>query len=304
MLELAVTLRQLEVLVAVAEAGGFTKAADALRMTQPGVSHTISGLERELGASLIERDRGGVRPTEVGERVLVHAREVLGLVERIGHEAAGSRELRTGKLRIGGFPSATSRILPVLMGAFNARYPGVEITLVEGTDGEVLDLIRSREVDVGFVTLPAGNLETVPVAEDEMLAVLPEGHPLASAGEASLEELAAEPFVMSKGGCEPLISSAFRSAGHEPAVRFEVRDMGTILAMVGEGLGVTVAPELALPQHPAMLEGLRTVPLRPSVRRHLALAVRSLETASPAAAAFVQMALESPRDHPETLLQR
>ena len=166
-----VALRQLESLVAVTEAGGFTRAAEVLRMTQPGMSHTIAGLERELGAPLIERDRGGVRPTEVGERVLIHAREVLGLVERIGHEAAGSKDLRTGRLRIGGFPSATSRILPMLMGAFKDRYPGVEIVLVEGTDVEVLDLIRSREVDVGFVTLPAEELETVPVAEDEVLAV-------------------------------------------------------------------------------------------------------------------------------------
>ncbi|MDP9478452.1 MAG: LysR family transcriptional regulator [Actinomycetota bacterium] len=301
---LDVTLRQLEVLVAVTEAGGFTKAAEALRMTQPGVSHTIAGLERELGAPLIERDRGGVRPTEVGERVLVHAREVLSLVERIGHEAAGSKELRNGRLRIGGFPSATSRILPMLMGAFNGRYPGVEIVLVEGTDGEVLDRIRSREVDVGFVTLPAGDLETVPVAEDEMLAVLPKGHPLANAGAAGLEELAAEPFVMSKGGCEPLISSAFRSAGREPDTRFEVRDMGTILAMVGEGLGVTIVPELALPRQPGMLTGLRTVPLDPPVQRHLALAVRSLEAASPAATAFVQLAGELSRDPSEALLQR
>lgn len=299
-----VTLQQLRVLVAVTEAGSFTRAAETLRMTQPGVSHTIARLERELGVSLIERDRGGVRPTEVGERVLVHAREALGLVERVGHEATGSKELRAGRLKIGGFPSATSRILPVLMGNFNDRYPGVEIVLIEGTDQEVLDYIRSREVEVGFVTLPAGELDTVPVGEDEMLAVLPEAHPLASADAVSLKELAAEPFVMSKGGCEPLISSAFRSAGRKPDIRFEVRDMSTILAMVGEGLGVTVVPELALPPQPESLTIFRTVPLDPPVRRHLALAIRSLEAASPAAAAFIQLAGELSRDRPEVLLQR
>ena len=127
---------------------------------------------------------------------------------------------------------------------------------------------------------------------------------MASAGAASLEELAAELFVMSEGGCEPLISSAFRSAGREPDTRFEVRDMGTILAMVGEGLGVTIAPELALPRHPEMLTGLRTVPLDPPVRRYLALAARSLEAASPAATAFVQLAGELSRDRSEALLQR
>lgn len=285
-----VTLQQLRVLVAVAEAGGFTKAAGALRMTQPGVSHTIAGLEAQLGAPLVERGRGGVRPTEVGERVLVYAREILSLVERIGHEASEAYELRTGRLRIGSFPSAASRILPALMGAFNERYPGVEVTLMEGTDQEVLEHVRSRAVDVGFVTLPAGGVETVPVAEDELLAVLPGRHPLGDAEAVSIERLAKEPFVMSKGGCEPLISSAFRSAGCEPSTRFEVRDMGAILAMVGEGLGVTIVPELALPRHPEDLADLRTVPLDPPVRRRLALATRSLDTSPPAANAFFQLA--------------
>lgn len=297
-----VTLQQLRVLVAVAEAGGFTKAAGALRMTQPGVSHTIAGLEADLGAPLIERERGGARPTEVGERVLVHAREILGLVERIGHEASGTKDLRTGRLRIGSFPSAASRILPALMGAFNERYPGVEVTLTEGTDQEVLGYVRSRAVDVGFVTLPAGGLEIVPVAEDELLAVLPGWHPLGDAETVSIERLAAEPFVMSKGGCEPLISSAFRSVGCRPSIRFEVRDMGAILAMVGEGLGVTIVPELALPHHPEGLADLRTVPLDPPVRRRLALATRSLEGASTATTAFVRLAQQPSREHTETML--
>ncbi len=299
-----VTLRQLRVLVAVAEASGFTKAADALHMTQPGVSHTIAGLETELGAPLIERERGDVRPTVIGERVLVHAREILGLVERIGEVASGEKELKAGRLRVGSFPSAASRILPALMGAFNGLYPGVEIVLMEGTDQEVLEYIRSRAVDVGFVTLPAGELETVPVTEDELLAVLPEWHSLGDSRMVSIERLAEEPFVMSKGGCEPLISSAFHSAGCEANTRFEVRDMGAILAMVGEGLGLTVVPELALPHHPESLAGLRTMPLDPPVRRRLALAARSFETASPAATAFVRLAEELSRDRPEALLGR
>lgn len=297
-----VTLQQLRVLVAVVEAGGFTKAAGALRMTQPGVSHTIAGLEAKLGASLVERERGGVRPTEVGERVLVHARELLGLIERIGEEASGAKKLTAGRLRVGSFPSAASRILPALIGAFNSRYPGVEVTLMEGTDPEVSEYIRSRAVDVGFVTLPAPELETVPVAEDELLAVLPEGHPLDGASAVSIERLAQEPFVMSQGGCEPLISSAFRSAGCEPNTRYEVRDMGAILAMVGEGLGVTIVPELALPRYPETLPDLCTVPLDPAVRRCLALAARAFGTASPAAAAFVGLAEELSQDRTEEAL--
>ncbi len=101
---------------------------------------------------------------------------------------------------------------------------------------------------------------------------------------------------MSKGGCEPLIYAAFRSAGLVPDTRFEVREMGTILAMIGEGLGVSVVPELALPETAGDLSRIRTLPLDPPVRRRLALAVRSLESASPAAAAFVEQAQCRPFD--------
>lgn len=278
------------------ESGSFTGAAGALRMTQPGVSHTVAGLEARLGTSLVERDRAGVRTTEVGERVLAHAREVLTLVERMGQAAAGARGLEHGTLRVGSFPSAASRVFPALVGSFGRRYPGVKIVLFEGTDGEVHDWVRSRAVDVGFVTLPAEGLETVPVAEDVMLAVVPEGHPLARDEALSLQRLSSEPFVMSKGGCEPLISAAFRSAGVAPDVRFRVREMGTILAMIGEGLGVSVVPELALPQAREDLPLVRALPLDPPVHRRLALAVRSLESASPAAVAFVEQARSLPSD--------
>jgi DNA-binding transcriptional LysR family regulator len=290
------TLQQLRVLVAVVDSGSFTGAAKALRMTQPGVSHTVSGLEAALGVALLERDRSGARTTEVGAEVLFHAREVLGLVEHIGLAASGTKALEHGTLRVGSFPSAAGRLLPALVGAFGRRYPSVVVILSEGTDQEVHEWIRSREVEVGFVTLPVEGLETVSVAEDEMLAVVPEGHPLAQEGAVSVERLAAEPFVMSKGGCEPLISAAFRQAGLVPDVRFEVRETGTILAMVGEGLGVSVLPELALPGTTDGLRGTRALSLDPPVRRRLALAVRSLESASPAAAAFVEQARSLPVD--------
>ena len=291
------TLQQLRVLVAVMDLGSFTRAAKVLRMTQPGVSHTIAGLEAALGVALLERDRSGVKTTEVGGKVLYYAREVLGLVERIGLAASGTKELEHGTLRVGSFPSAAGRLLPALIGSFGRRYPGVEVVLSEGTDGQVHEWLRSGTVDVGFVTLPAGGLETVPVAEDEMLAVVPEGHPLAGEGAVGVERLAVEPFVMSKGGCEPLISAAFRSAGCVPDVRFEVRETGTILAMVGEGLGVSVVPELALPEPARDLRRVRALPLDPPVRRRMALAVRSLDSASPAAAAFVEQARSLPVDH-------
>lgn len=113
------------------------------------------GLETELGLALVERGRAGVWPTDVGGRVHVHARKVLGLVERIDYEATESLQLHAGTLTIGGFPSATSRMLAALIGAFHGRYLAIDITLVEGTDQEISQQLHTGTVDLG-VRHPAG----------------------------------------------------------------------------------------------------------------------------------------------------
>ncbi len=281
------TLTQLQVFLAVVEAGGFTAAAEACHMTQSAVSHAIAGLERELGVALLERTRAGAALTEAGVRVVPHARRVLDHTERIRQEAAAAVGLTAGKLRVGSLPSVATRLLPGIIGAFQRRYPGIDLTLLEGTDQEVHAWIAGGVVDVGVVTLPTADVDAVPLAADDMRAVVPAAHPLAARPTVRPGQLAADPFVLSKGGCEPLIRSIFRAAGASPRVHYEAGDMGAVLALVREGLGVTIVPALALPSSP---EGVRVLPLDPPVRRRLALATRASAGASPATAAFIQHA--------------
>jgi len=290
-----VTLSQLRVFARVVEAGSFTKAAESLWMSQSAVSQAISGLESELGVALVERGRGGGSPTEVGRRVMVHAREILARIEQVRQEVAASVGLDVGSLRIGSFPSAAVGLLPDIIGSFGSRYPGIETVLFEGTYQEVRDWVLSGVVDVGIVPLAiegreslplltTEGLETVPLLADEMLVALPLGHPLRDTGGLSIERIAEEPFVVSRSGCGTLTREIFKSAGLAPRIRFEATDLETRLSMVKAGLGITIVPALALP---ADRTGLRLTSLDPSVRRHLALAVRSLESCSPAATAFV-----------------
>jgi DNA-binding transcriptional LysR family regulator len=119
------------------------------------------------------------------------------------------------------------------------------------------------------------------------VAVLPAGHPLAARPHATLEQLAAEPFVLSRGGCERLILDTFRAAGHAPQVAFEVHEVSTIVAMVAEGLGVGLVPELSAVGAPSRV-ALR--PLSPRVERRLGLAVPSLADAPPAVRALLDVA--------------
>ncbi len=284
------TLTQLQVFLAVVEAGSFTAAAEASYMTQSAVSHAIAGLEAELGVALLERTRAGAVLTEAGVRIVPHARRVRDHMECIRQEAAATVGLRTGKLRVGSLPSVAARLLPGIIGAFRRRYPGIGLVLLEGTDQEVHAWIASGAVDIGVVTLPTSDVDAVPLTIDDMRAVVPAAHPLANRPAVRPAHLAAEPFVLSKGGCEPLIRSIFQATGATPRVHYEANDMAAVLALVREGLGVTIVPALALPTSP---EGVHVMPLDPPVRRHLALATRTLAEVSPAAVAFIQHACAS-----------
>ncbi len=272
-------LAQLRALVAVAEQGSFTDAAVALGRTQPGVSHTIGSLEKELGLPLVSRGRGGARLTGHGEQVLAHAREAVRRVDRIAQDAAAAAAAgrHRGRLRVAAFPSA-AQLLPGLIAEFARLRPQVSVVLLEGTDQEVRDWLTDRIVDLGVVAElchdttgtavgPLDNAVGAVLARDRLVAVLDPGHPLANQPAVTLDHLADDAFLLSDGGCEPILRRLHELAGLRLRPARRIRDMATLLAMVRERLGVTVVPELALPDG----HQLAVVPLAPQVHRELRL---------------------------------
>lgn len=277
-------LSQLRAFAAVAETGRVTEAAAHLGITQSAVSHALTSLETELGLRLVVRDRAGSTLTDGGRMLLPHAREALRAVDRLIDEAAAATGLQRGRLRLGAFPTAC-QLLPPLIRAFRRRVPAVEVVMLEGSDEEVSDWIDTRVVDLGVVVGPRPDLASVSLAEDEMLAVLPCDHPLAEQADVALADLADDPFLLSTGGCEPLIRRLHDDAGIPPlAPVHRVREMATLLAMVREGLGVSIVPELALSADP---KGLNALPLRPRAPRHLLLAWAASTDLNPATRAFL-----------------
>jgi DNA-binding transcriptional LysR family regulator len=286
MKEIDMTLVQLQVFVAVVEAGSFTAAAERLGMTQSATSHALAALEAELGVRLLERQRQGVTLTMLGCDVLAHARTMLAESEHIRQLAAAARGLATGRLRIGSFPSVSARLLPGLLRAFQQCYQGIEVVLFEGTDQEVSEWIHTRIVDVGFVTGPAAGLETTEIAQDELHVIMAADHPLARAAHIHVAQLVAEPFVLSKAGCEPLIRDICRQADVALHAQYEISDVSTILAMVQEGLGVSIVPAMNIPD--AML-GIAALRLDPPAYRHLSLATLA-GAAPPVVQVFIHQA--------------
>jgi DNA-binding transcriptional LysR family regulator len=174
-------------------------------------------------------------------------------------------------------------VLLPLIAQFRRCCPGVTVAVFEGTDQEVSGWVDDRTVDLGVVTGPRPDLETVPLAEDEMLAVLPSGHRLASRKDITVAGLAGEPFLMSAGGCEPAIRRLHDQHRVPLAPASRVTDMATLLAMVREGLGVSIIPALSLgTRH----DGITALPLRPRAPRSLLLSARDADL-SPAAGTFL-----------------
>lgn len=261
-----ITITQLRCLAAVVETGGFTAAATALHLTQSAVSQAIATLEAGLGLPLLVRGRDRVVPTKAGTMAHREALAALAALDRLAACGGRGTDLAGARLRIGGVQSATVRLLPHWLKPFQARYPKVAVTLHEGTDDEVRDWVLADAVDLGITSRSHAELDRQAVAEDEYVVVVPAADPLASRRRVGLAALDGLPMILSGGGCETMIEELLAAAGSAPDIRFMVRDNTTLAAMVREGLGFTIMPELALPDDRA---GLAPIRLEPVLHRTL-----------------------------------
>ncbi|MEV1010854.1 LysR family transcriptional regulator [Streptomyces sp. NPDC049881] len=266
---MAVTLRQADVFLAVADHGGFSAAADHLGMSQSAVSHTVAALEREVRAPVLQRGPA-VAPTAFGEALLPYARAVQAAARAL--EARVSREhaeAATGTVRLAAAPTAAHRLVPGLLRRWKARLPALDVRLFEGDDAELADWLRTGTVDAAVLIDPERpHPGAVPLARDDFRAVLRRDHPLAAEPSVRLADLADDPLLVSSGGCEPQISALHALAGvpYRPAQR--VHTLATLLGMAEAGLGVAVMPSLA---HTMLGDGLVMVPLTPRAERVLLL---------------------------------
>ncbi|SET50403.1 LysR family transcriptional regulator [Oceanicella actignis] len=286
------TFGQLEIFAALADAGGFTAAAARLGISQSAVSHAIRALEADLGVPLVNRAKARPEPTEIGALLLTRARAVLGLAETMRQEAAAYRGVRLGSLRIGSFgPTATLHLLPNLLAAFRADWPGVEVLVEEGDDETVLRWLEERRVDVAFAVLPDERFDAHPLIEDQFVALLPQDDPLAAQPAVTLRELCARRFIMTEAGSQGVIGRLFSEAGLRPKIHARTAQVLSTLAMVSRGEGAAVVAELAMPPV-AGFEGFAVKPLDPPRRRSVGLALLPGAPASPAAQAFVRTAAQ------------
>jgi DNA-binding transcriptional LysR family regulator len=283
------TLTQLEIFSLVAELHGFTAAANRLGISQSAVSHALKSLELELGVELLRRHQSQVELSDIGQQLLLRARAMLGLANTLRQEAADARGMKRGTLRIGSFgPTSSIKLLPLILQQYRAAHPGIEVHIDEGPDRQVLQWLEELRIDIGFVVLPEERFDTVALIEDQMVALLPAGHPLAIHDSLSLKDLCDFPFVLTEAGSSELVSRLFTAARLTPNIRYRCSQLMSTLDVVARGDGVTVVAEGSLPDQ---IDG-RCVkkPLSPAVLRQVGLAVLDRRQASPATLAFIKLA--------------
>src|SRR5215831_18039992 len=280
---------QLRCFVALADSSSFTETAYTTHLTQSAVSHALTALERELGVSLLERNnKGVVALTGIGRTLLPHVRALLAQADAIEQGARAARGLVKGNLRLGSIPPVASPLLAGVLAHFHQHYPDIDVALFEGSFQEVEEWLGANVVDVGFVQHPTKGVESIYLTPDELHIFVANGHRLRARVSVTVGDLRDESLIARPAGCD--VPAIFERHGekHRPHIRYQASEGSTMLAMVREGLGITILPRKLLPDK---LEGITAIPLHPPRPLQIGLAVRSMASASPAALLFVQTAV-------------
>jgi DNA-binding transcriptional LysR family regulator len=252
-------IRSLRLLQVISEGHGLVQAAERIGMSQSAASHAIAALERSFGVQLFARNSGQLRLSRIGEQILPYVRQILGSLDAITEEVVSESGLQTGTLRVAVVPSVGSSVIPALLREFAKLYPGIDVSLLEGTDHEVAEWVRQKMSHCGFAALPVATANTEAIGRDEWMAIIPASR-FEVPNQIKLGRLARHRFLLSGGGCEDHIYLLFEEAQVPLPNHLLVRQMDTLQAMVAEGLGVSLVPSLTLIRKPRNIRAIRLVP--------------------------------------------
>lgn len=289
-------LKQLEVFLAVAESGSFSRGAEATFITQSTVSQHIAALEHELGVKLLDRTGRGALLTEGGKLLLEHARRVVAGAREIEPAMRRFRGVEEAELRVGGSNIPGDHMIPEVLPLFLARHPGVRLTLLQGDSREILDKVAREEVEIGIIgsRFDDEGFAFTPLGRDEIRLIASSAHPLAGRGPVGIDVLARQQFIMREpgSGTARTIAHALAGAGVAPAtlaVRASLGSNEAVKHAVASGLGVSFLSEISVRKELGRGE-LVEVPVEGlKISRTFYLVQRDGRELSPAARAFADL---------------
>ena len=298
-MSVSLNLRHLEALVAIARTGNFTRAAQALHVSQPSLTVQIHQLEETLGVRLLDRNTRSVKLTQIGKELTPVVQRLVREIEAV---VMNARDLSTGDrglVSVAALPSISSTILPRIIARFREQSPGVGVALRDVVAARILTMVKSEDVDFGVGSFPDADpdIHTIPLFTDRMRIIFPPGSPLENKRQIPLRLLTDLPLILmdQQSSVRTLIDRAFESIGHYPVPAYEVTYMSTAVGMVKAGLGVTFLPSSAL--EVSELSGVRSRVLNhPALTRKIVVAQKSGRSLSPAAQAFVKSLVATSRN--------
>jgi DNA-binding transcriptional LysR family regulator len=243
-------VRQLEALLAVAEEGSFTAAADRLRTVQSNVSEHVRQLESELGVQLLVRSRRGATPTEFGLRVLERARAIRSEIDALHQDLTMLQGLETGHATLGVVGTVSRSLVPRLVTEIHNVAPSLSLRLTEGASERLMVEVAERELASAIVTEPVSDarLHVEHLRDEELVALVPESLELDAKESITLRALAREPMILPPVS-NPLrdeLETAARAERVELRVPIEVEGVRLIADLVAAGAGVSILPETAV----------------------------------------------------------
>ena len=271
--------KKLEALLMAVDLGSLTKAAEVLGYTQSGLTHMMNSLEKEVGFTLLERGRSGVRLTEEGERIAPAVREFLQANARLDSVIKQVASSRTEIIRVSAYASIAMHWLPGIIQRFREECPDVDVDIRMADHVDVpYELLAQGKMDAILVSpQDEGQYEWVHLADDPMFAVLPKDFDTQGMTAFPLAAFEARDFIMPSQGFDKDIMRIFNRIGVKPHILPTWVDDPTVISMVSHGLGVSMMTELTVR---GRTDGVKLLPVEPASSRELGLAVRSLDAAS------------------------
>ena len=274
----------LRALKSIERTGSVSKTATEMGLTQSAISRSIATYEKSLGLTLLRRDTRPLTLTEEGDLVVNHAlgidRSLIALNERL----QAVKQSKMGTVTIGSFgPTASTNILPALLAKFTRRHPEILFSIQEQPDDKTRLALINESVDVAILSEPIDDFDAIPIATDQLVALVPENTVLNSQNSITPRELEKSPFIMTLAGSEAVILDWFQGSDTQPNIRHRIQQTNSILALVQQGFGNAIVTSLSLPK---TLEGVKAIPLSPSTQRQIFLVKNQGSTRSNATALF------------------
>ena len=292
-------LKQLEVFLAVADSGSFSRGAEATFITQSTVSQHIAALENELGVKLLDRTGRGALLTEGGKVLVEHARRVVSGAREIEQTMRRFRGLEEAELRVGGSTIPGDYVIPEVLPLLLARHPGIRLTLLQGDSRETLERVAREEVEIGIVgsRFDDAGVTFTPLGRDEIRLIAGSTHPLAAAGAIDLDTLVGQEFVMREpgSGTARTVAQALAGAGVAPealTVRASLGSNEAVKHAVASGLGLSFLSEISVRKELGRGDLVEIAVEGLTISRTFYLVQRDGRELSPAARAFLDLMTE------------